>query len=419
MINTVYELLTELKNKGIESIEPYLNIGHNPTIGVMYEGLTRAILEKGIFQGLDLRVATGKIKNAQGELSAQIDCMIVIGDGEKLPFTDAYLYEVEQVIAVIEVKKNLYASDLDSAFHNLKSVYNIAEPEHDINAEMLAHTFKMITKLPLPEHEDINHLEEKHQLLYHALLVESFMPARIVFGYSGYHNEYSLRENFVNYIQKNEDETGRAHGYGAPSLPDLIICGENTLIKANGYPYILPLESDDWMLYASYNQKPLLVFLEIIWTRLTHLLSLSSIGLFGEDIVFEGLNPLLVATGSYEGWRYEYIYLSQEDLHEAPKYVEWQPAYVNVVEFVLISMLCNGATVMVNDENMLAMLAENDANIDEVIDHLTKERLICIENNEIKLLTKQCMTAFTPQGIVAGENKDGRFTNWLNHQLKR
>ena len=92
--NTIYELLYSIKDKGVAEIEPYLNIQHNPTIGDMYEGLTKILTDKAIFKGLDLRVTSGKIKNIYGVLSRQIDCMIVVGNGEKIPFTEDYIYEV-------------------------------------------------------------------------------------------------------------------------------------------------------------------------------------------------------------------------------------------------------------------------------------------------------------------------------------
>lgn len=85
MIETVHELLAAMKEKGIEDIEPYLNIGHNPTIGDMYEGLTHQLMEGAIFKNFNMHVVSGKITNASGQFSKQIDCMIVIGEGEKLP----------------------------------------------------------------------------------------------------------------------------------------------------------------------------------------------------------------------------------------------------------------------------------------------------------------------------------------------
>lgn len=115
MIETIHELLVAMKEKGIEDIEPYLNIGHNPTIGEMYEGLTHQLMERTIFKDFNMHVVSGKIINASGKLSKQIDCMIVIGEGEKLPYTDNYIYNINNVIAVIEVKKKLFSNDLSDA----------------------------------------------------------------------------------------------------------------------------------------------------------------------------------------------------------------------------------------------------------------------------------------------------------------
>ena len=97
-------------------------------------------------------------------------------------------------------------------------------------------------------------LYEVITMIYHALVMECFLPARIIFGYDGFNNERSLREKFVEYIYNQISEDGYAKGFGAVSLPNLIICGENTLVKTNGFPYVVGLNTDDWLLYASYHQ---------------------------------------------------------------------------------------------------------------------------------------------------------------------
>jgi hypothetical protein len=125
MIKSVLDLLEELGNNGIKEIEPFLGVKHGPMIGNMYEGLTRKILESSIFQELNLKVVTGKIINSKGEMSNQIDCMIVEGEGEKLPFKDEYLWDINNVIAIIEVKKNLYKDELEGAYLNLKSAMDL------------------------------------------------------------------------------------------------------------------------------------------------------------------------------------------------------------------------------------------------------------------------------------------------------
>jgi hypothetical protein len=107
MIKTVSDFLAELKSKGTELIKKYEIVDHPVLIGDMYEGLTQEILNKSIFVGLNLKIVGGKIKNLKGDLSSEIDCMLVEGEGEKLPFTEKYIYHFTQVIAVIEVKKIL------------------------------------------------------------------------------------------------------------------------------------------------------------------------------------------------------------------------------------------------------------------------------------------------------------------------
>ena len=82
-IKTISDLMESLRNQGMGEIEPFLDIGHNPTIGSMYEGLTKNVISQAIFEHMDLRVVSGKIINDDGEYSRQIDCMIVIGEGKK------------------------------------------------------------------------------------------------------------------------------------------------------------------------------------------------------------------------------------------------------------------------------------------------------------------------------------------------
>lgn len=55
----------------------------------MYEGLTDKILKELLFKDLNLKVVTGQILNYTGNLSNQIDCMIVIKTKEKIPNSNA------------------------------------------------------------------------------------------------------------------------------------------------------------------------------------------------------------------------------------------------------------------------------------------------------------------------------------------
>ena len=215
MIKTINQLLIEIRNKGIEEIEPFLNIGHNPMIGDMYEGLTKKIVEKSLFDNMDLRVVSGKVTNHNGDkLSKQIDCMVVIGEGTKIPFTENYIYDIDKVIMVVEVKKNLYNSELSDGYTNLRSVVSIQETTRDLKLNPIEDAFRAICKKPLPDLDKITKLDIKEQMLYHSLVVEALLPLRVIFGYSGFKDEKTLRNKFVEYLEcSSSKDGGHIRGY--------------------------------------------------------------------------------------------------------------------------------------------------------------------------------------------------------------
>ncbi|KXF91841.1 DUF6602 domain-containing protein [Phaeobacter inhibens] len=88
----------------------------------MYEGLTADILGRTIPPGLDLKVVSGFAEDHDGKLSNQIDCMLVRGEGTPVPYTSNYKWHIKDVIAVIEVKKNLFSKGLDESYHQLREI---------------------------------------------------------------------------------------------------------------------------------------------------------------------------------------------------------------------------------------------------------------------------------------------------------
>ena len=118
MINTLSDFLYELIKFEKEFLDNN-KIKHPPTIGKMYEGLTGSILNKILFDGIDLRI----IKNSfiKG-CDTEFDVLIVEGDGDKLPYQESYIYPADQIIAIISVKKKIYSSDLKDGFANLQFI---------------------------------------------------------------------------------------------------------------------------------------------------------------------------------------------------------------------------------------------------------------------------------------------------------
>src|SRR3989338_6812517 len=104
MIETVAQFLEEFKAKGLEQIKSKdSDIKHTVTIGDIHEGLTSEILNRSIFKGLDLKIVKNSfIYNESGHLSKEMDCMIVIGDGKQISFTERYKYHIKNVIAVVQ-----------------------------------------------------------------------------------------------------------------------------------------------------------------------------------------------------------------------------------------------------------------------------------------------------------------------------
>jgi len=92
------------------------------------------LLNRSIFKNLNLRIVNNSfIYNDSGVLSKEMDCMIVIGEGQKISFSKQYKYHIENIVGVIQVKKKVYKDSIDDAHQNLKSVIETAEPR---NGEM-------------------------------------------------------------------------------------------------------------------------------------------------------------------------------------------------------------------------------------------------------------------------------------------
>lgn len=119
MIKNASELLAAFmaaERKVVESV----TMKHMPTLGAAYE----AIVSNGIDSkfvlppNVDLRVVPGFIEG----LANQIDCMLVRGEGRRYGLTDQYIYPVEQVLCVLEVKKTLRKSELVDGIGHLADV---------------------------------------------------------------------------------------------------------------------------------------------------------------------------------------------------------------------------------------------------------------------------------------------------------
>lgn len=423
-INTICNLMESLRNQGLEEIEPLLNLGHNPTIGNMYEGLTKELMNRAIFDQMDLRVVSGKISNSNGVYSNQIDCMIVIGEGKKIPYTDDYVYDINNVLMVIEVKKNLYSNELSDAYANLRSVVNVQNNSfRDLELNMVEDAFRALVRKKCPNIEQIKTLPYAEEMMYHSLVVEALLPLRVVIGYYGFKTEFMLREKYVEFLSKHvsNSKVDLEKGYGITSLPNLIICGNNSIVKTNGMPYALEVDGydDEYCWLASYRKKPIIILLELLWTRLTYHYELSTT-VFGDEVSEEALAPLLMAKlVKDKGWEYRYIPCDEHNLQRIDKSMKgiWEPTVLDNTEFTLMNMLCDNKRIKVGDNDFF----KDEEEEKRILKHLKDTCLVYVdENSIIRLLTKACLCAIVPgYGYVAADDYDGRFTAWIKNQMQK
>ena len=143
MLRTVADLLAEVLASQLPRLDSS-DVTHAPTIGDMYEGLSAQLLEMSLPEGLGLRVVTGFVRGPDGTMSSQVDRMLVVGEGEEVPFTDSFIWPVHEVIAVIEVKKALNKASLGEAIDQLHEVRVIEKayrqtPEGQVNVHIHVH----------------------------------------------------------------------------------------------------------------------------------------------------------------------------------------------------------------------------------------------------------------------------------------
>lgn len=417
MIVTVSDFLHSLMNKEKELISKYEVVGHAPTIGDMYEGLTADILNKALFKELDIRVTSGKIRNEDGEFSNEVDCMIVEGEGDPIPYTNKFIYNISQVIAVLEIKKNLYKNDLIDSYSKMHKVYKIGDLELK-KIKGFRDAFRSIVRKELPDYKDVEALPFHEQMIYHSLLIEETLPVRVIFGYYGYKSEYALREAFVKLII---DESNNKK-VSPLIIPDLVVCGNSSLVKLDAMPYVGHLDKEEfWNFYASTTDNPLLYLLEIIWTRLSYKYNIDS-SVFGEDLEFEAFHPYLAGKAKCledgtMGWEYKYHTIPKEYLEHEPIRFEWQPAELNEHEWFIINWLCIHGSLDTNEPGFKQWLHSGGGILETLIQSLKEKNLAYFKKDEFKLLTDQCQVVCVKGKWYAAENKTNRLTNWVAKQL--
>lgn len=416
MIKTVADLLDAFLKKESGALAKRTDIKHGPTIGAMYEGLTRDALEKHILLTEPLSVVSGFARGRSGTLSRQLDCMLVIGEGEDVPYQPTKIFPIEQVIAVIEVKKSLGVSALDEGYDNLLSVVELepASPPR-MQQSTFRTAFQSITGTSLPD--DPKQMPPELYAIYRYVLRECLAPARILLGYEGYKTARGIREGVINHA---ETLVGRAGHHGPETLPNLIINSNHAVVKLNGMPWGVPPDKDGWVpVMASSGGTPTAnILLEIIWSRLNYL-GLIPAEAFGEDLEMEQWVRLLDARYVKErGWEFQSM---PPDVEAEPDAAakQWEPVELSKDEYVLVTIMGQQGEF---DLTVPPLNAPSQAELLKLLDGLMVKGLVGkdpVRPNIYRLLTRELQTLFLPDGrVVVGENNAGRLARWLERRLR-
>lgn len=423
MITQASELLAlfmEEEKKKIDGIQ----MPHMPTLGSAYEEITKQGIDKEfvIPKFLNLRVVKGFIEIAGKMLPEQIDCMLVEGEGRRYGITDQYIYDIDHVLCVFEVKKTLTKSDFSDALDHLGATRRRFADYFE--EKLRSHTFvpdisharksfAQITGKMAPTHYmGIHQLKKPEAILFYSLVQEQHAPVTIVHGYDGYKTESGLRSAFIDIIEERSKISGQ--GLGIPSLPSLVTSNNFCLIKGNGHPYLAVRDETSWVAIFSTRHNPARIILEIVWAKIASHFNAKMP--FGLDLDMETIAPLLLAEpreiGDKVGWEYNLLERKEKSL-KRDEQVPWEPARIGPAEVSAIDiMVMQGGYLNLDSEMDEYLQREYGLTLVETIEKLLATKVFAWEGEHLRPLANltHVLTSDDGGGYISSERD--RFDAW-------
>jgi len=347
--------------------------------------------------------------------------MLVTGDGEQIPHTDKFIYDDERVIAIFEVKKTLTKSTLHDALELFRDYYDNVAKRTKVQFDTLQDSWRNLFGENLHA-LDIDALPPHKRAVRWALAQEGLTPLRVVYAFTGYKSAFGLRAGILDYLKWLISQNV---GWNLVRLPTLVICGNHSILKCDGGPYVGQYKDDHWLFLGSRTGQPWRLLLECLWTRLAYLFKIGD-GIFGEDQEVEAITPLLggraqIANDRGEiGWEYLTHVEPRKHLREPEPTRPWVPAELNEYEGIIVWLLLQGNEIFVNDEEFANFLKKHGTEPRAAVDGLQAKRIVSVHNGKLELLTDNGAVVFMPDGrTVAGENKSGRLQRYVLKETLR
>lgn len=421
MITSFAGFLDALKAKEV-AILAEQNIKHAPTIGDMYEGLTKELLEKVIPADLGVRIVDGFILGPDGQPGNQIDAMLVMGDkGTPIPKTTKWQWPIEDVLAVFEVKKNLYGAELADSMDKMRVVSQqqqayLLATKQNVPVDTSVRAFARVMGR-FPHAGEIDDLSSASGEILRTIAFEQLAPVRVVFGYEGYAGEHGLRQAFLEYLEKYSNG-----GVAGPAvLPNLIICRDNSLLKMTGHPYVSPIGTDGrWGLVGSERHAPLRILIELLWTRLSNQFeqAFPMDDSLSEEAIARLLDGEFVLLNGARGWKLYATEISKEELADV-KAAVWSPAELTIDEFKLVIMAMNHGGLSFEDKVLIEAAEAYKIDLKAFADTLIEKRLFAfVSPNLLHPIGDQIHQVMMPNGKIWAAMNGDMLQLWVAEQIK-
>lgn len=145
--------------------------------------------------------------------------------------------------------------------------------------------------------------------------------------------------------------------------------------------------------------------------------------IFGEDLTVDEMHGFLL--GRYReferigGWEYFYIPSTSEELQKPLNHKEWEPKFVDQIQFMFLNRLCKNESIDTKkDSTLVDFLTEHNYTLDSFLKAMRDTGLVDTSNGILKLITENCVCGITADGkFFAGDNKSGRVTRWTLKNL--
>lgn len=422
MISLASELLSKFIEEETKKVEG-VKMPHMPTLGEAYEEITKDGIDRKfvIPHSLDLRVVKGFVRIDGDLVERQIDCMLVVGEGEMYGRTTQYFYDIDQVLCIFEVKKTLSKADLWDAYDHVGDVrrkyadYFVKRVDSGFAPKIARarQTFAQITGAIAPEtYQGIHELSEEDGILFFTLVVEENAPMSIIHGYDGYRSEPGLRTAFADFLEEKSKVSGQ--GFGVSSIPTLITSNEFCLIKAIGFPYAAITDKDELVAVASTRYNSARIILEMLWTKISGYFDVKMP--FGEDLEMENLFPLLIAKALFRddkgGWEYRFQEYRERQLKRVET-LDWKPEKLGAIEMAAVDlMFVKGGYLKIDNEIEDYFIKVHNTKFSDVANNLKATRLFAVVNKHLRPVSPQTLviTNDDETGYVASDRN--RFDNW-------